>query len=158
MESCKNCKALLPSDLIMLYCPECGITITNIEKRTEKKNFRKLRKVSIKMQILLTILPLLLFVTSYRIFKLRKSVLIYAILSIGSLLYLFLFFHGYMLNILYAEDFYNHNFDYYQLTYISYISYPIISFWIIPSVVVVYFILKWSKLWNKKIAFIESFK
>ena len=154
MNSCKNCKALLPSHLIMLYCPECGITIINIEKRTEKKKFRKQGKVSIKRQILLTILPLLLFVASYRIFKLRKTVLIYAILSIGSFLYLTLFFHYYMLPIFYPDDYYQ-IYYLYPLFSIFYFSIP---FWILPSVVMVYFIIKWSKLWNKKIAFIESFK
>jgi hypothetical protein len=169
MESCKNCKALLPSHLIMLYCPECGITIINIEKRTEKKKFRKQGKVSIKRQILLTILPLLLFVTSYKIFKLRKTVLIYTILSIGSFLYLALFFHSYMPPIFYPDDSKNHNLNpllfissYFTISFWNPPSvdmvYFIISFWILPSIVMVYFITKWSKLWNKKIAFIESFK
>ena len=150
MDFCKNCKSLLPQNLVILYCPECGITLTNLEKsiRQDKQNSKM---ISIKTQILFAILsfilPFLLFVTSYRIHKLKKTLLLYTILSLGSFIFL-IFVNTILIKIFnpYA------NIDQFPFHILF------ISVCIIPSSFMIYFITKWTKSFNAKISFLESLK
>jgi predicted RNA-binding Zn-ribbon protein involved in translation (DUF1610 family) len=48
MSSCKNCKALLPSDGAIIFCPNCGETIWSLEKQSlqEKEGKSKMADFS----------------------------------------------------------------------------------------------------------------
>lgn len=136
MVSCKFCKALLPTDIITLFCVECGIPITNFEQDKTKLKNQNIKRVNVKWQIFLTIIPFMFLLALHRINKLKRGLITYVItffLSIYAFLPLLYIFSDYFL--------------YYLLIY-----------WITPSLVVMYYVIKWSKYWNKRLYFLEHLK
>jgi hypothetical protein len=138
--SCKYCSALLPPDLITLFCPECGATLTNLEKEmARKRNKDRRSQVSIKLQAFFAIIPILTFVASYRVKKFRKCIIIYSIALVAALINGVYILQT--LRLIGAE---------YSGALLS-----LLSLWLVPSSIMVYFIIKWSRYWNKVFALLQ---
>ena len=138
--SCKYCSALLPDDISPLFCPICGKEATDINK---KKNNRNSKKVNVKLHVLSSFIPILNVGIAYRMDKLRKMLILYPLaILIG-------FFS--MSGIIMFIDFLDHSiyFIYISETYKNLILY--VSVWVTSSVIIAFFIKKWSRHWNSQI-------
>ena len=141
--SCKYCKSLLPSGLLIFFCPECGETITNAEHEMVKKKSQNFRRVSMKSQMFFTIMPFITFLAAYRIKKLKKFFMIYSIAIFTSLYISFLIFLPFFF------------FDFLYPLRALYFFFIIFFTWLISSLIMIYFIRKWSIQWNKLINFLD---
>ncbi len=141
MASCKYCKSLLPPDphdSIILFCPECGATIVNLEQGIERKQKYGIKKVSITRQTFFSVIPFMPFVAARRIEKLRKAIIIYSITVLLSL--------PIMIWVASTVNLRGLSLDFFWLG---------TSLYLMPSLVMVYFIRKWSMRWNKEIALLQ---
>lgn len=138
--SCKHCSALLPDDISPLFCPTCGKEATDINK---KKNKRSNKKVNVKLHVLSSFIPILNVLIAYKIGKLRKMLILYplAILISFFSMWEIIMFIGFLDHRIY--------FIYISETYKNLILY--VSVWLISSVIIAFFIKKWSRHWNSQI-------
>ena len=143
MDSCKHCKALLPPES-MFFCPDCGQIIMHDHKMTAKRN---IKRVGMRTQVLLAIIPLVNVVSAYRVKKIKKLLVVYFSSVAAS------FFPALALNSFYLYRIpsgYESNFS-----ELYTIFFWIVLSWLIQSVMMVYFIRKWSTRWNKQVTFLE---
>lgn len=132
MASCKYCNALLPSEFILLFCPNCGAMITNLEKEMEKIRNQNIRRADMKLQTFFAMIPFINLLAAYRIRKLKISCIIYSILIIALFLIFFVIgFRSFSPRILFVTSI------------------------LLIIVTMVYFIRKWTRQWNKHIDFLE---
>jgi hypothetical protein len=136
--SCKQCQALLPLDVSILFCPECGQSI-NLDAQARKQT-KNLKMVNMKTQLLFTFIPFANLFAAYKLRKLRLSLA--RVIPDLWLLYLII----YSLVHVMSNDF--------RLTIFGIIllSVP----WLMPSIVMFYFIRRWSAEQNSRLAFLES--
>src|SRR5688572_14701656 len=80
MNSCNNCKKLLPKKVLLLFCPECGININDIVFGNSPRNKSHIKKVSLKQQIFFTIIPFMVILAAHKIRKTKKSIIVYIII------------------------------------------------------------------------------
>jgi hypothetical protein len=144
MDSCEHCKALLPPES-MFFCPDCGQIIMYDHKMRAKRNSKR---VGMRTQVLLAIIPLVSLVSAYRVKKIKKSLVIYfsSMAAAAFLLVLVLISSGVSRN----ESYY-YGSDSYILAMMGLILGALLS----PSIMMVYFIRKWSTRWNKQVTFLE---
>lgn len=131
MPSCRNCKALLPLDVIMLFCPECGQSL-NLKAQSSKGR-AYLNTVDMRRQFIITFIPFLNLFMAHDLGKIKQSIarLVPDLLILLSV--------------------------YYMLFYPNYGAFfTIIILWIIPSLVMFYFVRRWTLQMNKKVTFLRS--
>jgi C4-dicarboxylate transporter len=63
----------------MLFCPECGANIFDLEQEFKRRQKHGIKKVSTKWQIFFSLIPFMPLVAAYRIRKLRKAIIIYSV-------------------------------------------------------------------------------
>lgn len=148
MSSCKNCKSLLPLDGTIIFCPTCGETILNMEKETE---FAGKKKVSLKWQTFLAIIPFCVFISSHRIKKIRKFAIIFiisqAVATIIAGLCTSTLLHPWYLDLFPSENY--TDWDGTADTYSGFTF--LILTWSISTIFLVYYVRKYSRQWNNKI-------
>jgi hypothetical protein len=113
---------------------------------------RTMRRVSMEVQIFLAVIPFMALVAAYRVGKFKRFTLMYAVT-------MFAFFFSIIIIIQY---FYSYIYD----NPLSAIFFSLITsdFWLfifllnplISSLILMYFIIKWTKQWNKLVTFRES--
>lgn len=124
MNSCTYCKALLPPDLFIIFCPECGATMIDLEYELAKKREENIKRVSMKQQIAWTFIPFLNLVAAYRVKRLY-SFLYYTFLALIPFLVAAL-----------------------SPVYPVYFVFYFIGLWLIFCLIMVPFIIKWSSEFN----------
>lgn len=148
----------------MLFCPECGANIFNLEQEFKRRQKYGIKKVSTKWQTFFSLIPLMPLVAAYRIRKLRKAVIIYSVVAALTFSAV-LIFNGIVefqySNLQESSDptvrerfsafsnFYN-SFWKGSFTYLLWISIYLVS-----ASAMVYFIRKWTLAWNKEIAMLQ---
>ena len=145
--SCKHCDSFLPSTSGILFCPQCGATINDIENESIKK--RKSNKVSMMSQILLSSLPFLAFVAAKRVNKLRIFIVLFASLT-------FVLVVGQIILIIASNSFESLHLD---LSYLNnrfgvliiFLGSPCVASWMM-----IYWIRKWTNEWNDLVNFLSS--
>ena len=140
MLSCKYCKSLIPDERAILFCPFCKEKVFNFNKETLQK---QLKKVSIRRQTLLAIIPFFIFIAAYKIKKIRKSLIIYFGSIIGVIAIIF--------GIITLISFIGITNYFYQDVMAHPLQLLCIIGWLISSTIAVYYIRKWSKQWNNKV-------
>jgi hypothetical protein len=169
MDSCRYCKSSISRDSNVLFCPQCGANIFNLEQEVKRRQKRGIKKVSIKWQTFLSMIPFMPLVAAYRIRKLRKAFIIYVIAAVLPLFAILIF------NAIVDTQYSNirdqaltdptvlERFRSFSTFYDSFWkqTFPYllwISLYLGSSLVMVYFIRKWSTGWNKEIALLQYLK
>src|SRR5687767_4197876 len=128
-----------------------------IRKWSKQWNYERepirLKKVNLKLQTFLAIVPLCIFIAAYRIQKLKKTTIMYfvftgAAIILSSSITFYILFPSYidpLFQELYPAEYYT-NYD--NTKNILYYSFLFILAWIISTIFPVYYIRKWSKQWN----------
>jgi hypothetical protein len=117
-----------------------------------RKSNQNISRVSMKWQVIFAIIPFINFVAAYKINKLKKTSIIYSISA--AVTFFTLFLTGYFLPVGVGSFLYYSIAEITEYQYSNYVMYFII-FGLIPSLVMVYFIIRWSRQWNKLISFLE---
>lgn len=169
MDSCKNCKSSISRDSNILFCPQCGANIFDLEQVIKSRRKENIKKVSIKWQTFFSMIPFMPLLAAHRIRKLRKGAIIYTLTGVAPLFAILIF--DYILSINYTNienlalsdptvlekfrsflNFYN---NYWKETFLYWLG---ASVYLVSSLVMVYFIRKWSAAWNKEIALLQYLK
>jgi hypothetical protein len=129
---CKYCKAPLPLDVVVLFCPDCGQSINLDAQATKQKT---LKPVDIKSQYILTFIPFLNLIAARKLGTFKQSIA--RLIPDAFLLFIFLAMIAY-------PNTRHSNLLYFLIT------------WLISSLVMLYFIRRWSVEWNKKLTFLQS--
>lgn len=131
--TCKQCGAVLPLDVVILFCSECGQSINIRGKALKLKT--DLETLNMKEHLFLTFIPFLNIFPAYKLGKFKYSlgrlipdVLLLLFLLIWSVTPLHPFFSASLIIVL----------------------------WIIPSMVMLYFIRRLTVEWNNRVEFLES--
>jgi hypothetical protein len=166
MDSCRYCKSSISRDSNILFCPQCGANIFDLEQEVKRRQKDGIKKVSIKWQTFLSIIPFMPLVAAYRIRKLRRALIIYVIAAVLPLFAILIF--NAIIDIQYSDiheqalsdptvlerfssflTFYD---DFWKGTFPTLLG---TSLYVVSSSVMVYFITKWSIGWNKEIALLH---
>jgi hypothetical protein len=166
VDSCKYCKSPISHDSNILFCPQCGANIFDLEQEVKRRRKDGTKKVSIKWQILFSIIPLMPLVAAYRLRKLRKAFLIYVIAAALPFFAILIFntivdtqyssirqqalsdptaLERFSSFLTFYDDFWKGSFAYLFGA----------SLYLVSSLVMIYFIRKWSIGWNKEIALLK---
>jgi hypothetical protein len=169
MDSCRYCKSAISRESNVLFCPECGANLFDLEQEAKRRQKSGIKKVNIKRQIFFSMIPFMSLVAAYRVRKLRRAFIIYAIaaaisLSVIEITYLVIETRYAQLSeavnreqstdedVQRSESF-RLFFDDFRMTLLPLLV--LISLYLIPSLVMVYFIRKWSMRWNEEIALLQ---
>ena len=162
MDSCKNCKSSISRDSNILFCPQCGADIFDMEHKFKNRGKAKFKEVSIKWQTFFSFVPFMPLLALYKIRKLRKGVILYTLAAAAPFLAIMII--DYILAIQSdnidrqadIERVSNSTFqeinNYWKVTFGYWL---VTSLYLVSSLVMVYFIRKWSIDWNKEIAFLQ---
>ncbi len=145
---CKGCFEVIPSEA-MLFCPFCGNTIGDTILYLEKDVIKELKEVRVLGQMILSVLPFINFLAAYRIKKLQKYGLIFALSAIGMSLMSYLYYSISMGS--YLKDSHPLFGIYASLVYLPLFFTPL------PPVQL-FFIRKWSIEWNNRLVLFRFIK
>jgi hypothetical protein len=160
MNSCNNCKTLLPKKVLLLFCPECGIKINDIVFGNSPRNKSHIKKVSLKQQIFFTIIPFMVILAAHKIRKTKKSIILYTIVIFPTTLISIALFYYYIYSSYYYSSYIYSSYIYSSYYYSSYyyLGYGILLIgFLIGSLVMLFPIIVWSKHWNKRIQFLKDY-
>jgi membrane protein DedA with SNARE-associated domain len=124
----------------MIFCPNCGEKIRDLETELAKKKKENIKEVDILVQIILTFIPFVNTLAAIRIGKLRifiakasLAIFISSFITLG-------------LGLLLGGHVITQN--------VSYIIGPII-WWLVSALILVYYITKWSRAFNELQSLLE---
>jgi hypothetical protein len=138
--SCEYCSALLPDDISPLFCPTCGKEATDINK---KRNGGNSKKVNVKLHVSSSFIPILNVGIAYKIGKLKKMLTLYPLAILVS------FFS--ISGILMFVDILDHRNPIVHISETQKNLILYVSVWLISSVIIAFLLKKWSRHWNRQI-------
>jgi hypothetical protein len=119
----------------------CGKEATDINK---KRNERNSKKVNVKLQILLSFIPILNVGIAYKIGKLKKMLTLYPLAILIS------YYFSSQGIIMFLEHF-DHRISFINISETIKNPIVLVSVWLISSAITAFFIKKWSEQWNIQI-------
>lgn len=168
MDSCRYCKSAISRESNVLFCPDCGANLFDLEQEAKRRQKSGIKKVSIKRQIFFSMIPFMPLVAAYRVRKLRRAFIIYAIAAAISLSVIQITYLVIETRYLQLSEAVNREqstdedaqrlesfrffFGDFQMTLPLLV---LISLYLGPSLVMVYFIRKWSMRWNEEITLLQ---
>ena len=154
MPKCKQCGALLALDVVVLFCSECGQSINIDRKVSELKT--NLKTLNMKKYLFLTFIPFLNLIAAYKLGRFKHSLA--RIIPDLLILFIILINTNWPLQEYFSVGL--RSLDVYtggrEIVLIMDLLSTIIVLWIIPSMVMFYFIRRWIMEWNNRVAFFES--
>jgi hypothetical protein len=144
MPSCPQCKALIPHEVVTIFCPGCGRKLKNLEIELSKRKDENIEEVNMAEQIILNFIPFGNLYAAERIDKFGKYPLyglLAGILSIGLSLLASTQFQ--LMNIVSPED-------------PLFVLFWFTVWWLIASSLMVYFMIRWSREFNQLQALLKK--